>query len=487
MIYRFLFAIVCLSLVSGCHSNKNSLTHPPIAMDSYVVIADDNPTYFELSDHTPYIPIGLNLIAPGSTTRQDEDKAMAEVEGWMKALSENGGNYVRIWLSNSFWDIEHERAGVYDEAKVRRIDRFLGLARKYGLRVKMTVEHFRALTPEESSQSWALKSVYHKSKGGPLDSIGQYISTPAGHALLLKKLDFYQKRYGDDPRIFGWELWNEMNAMRIPTDSAFFAWNIKMLAALKERFPKNLAMQSLGSFDNPKVRDTYKTLMAMPGNEVAQIHRYLDLGAPMEICHGPMDIICADAVRELLSYHNAKPVILAETGAVEPGHAGPSQYYPLDTVGIILHDALFAPFFSGAAGAGMIWHWDQYVANNNLWHHFDRFAQVVEGLNPVTQQLKPLYYETKDLRVYGLRGTHVFLMWCRDKQNTWESELKDGIAPRSINHSVLNLDEFIGPSGLESLQSFDPWKNHWQDLDAGQTQLILPDFQRSIIVKGVMK
>lgn len=68
---------------------------------------------------------------------------------------------------------------------------------------------------------------------------------------------------------------------------------------------------------------------------------------------------------ENLSYHNAKPVILAETGAVEPKHAGPSQYYPLDTVGIILHDALFAPFFSGAAGAGMIWHWDQYVANNN--------------------------------------------------------------------------------------------------------------------------
>ena len=43
------------------------------------------------------------------------------------------------------------------------------------------------------------------------------------------------------------------------------------------------------------------------------MHRYLDLGASLDICKGPVDVIAADAVRELIAYHPGKPVILAET------------------------------------------------------------------------------------------------------------------------------------------------------------------------------
>ncbi len=486
MFHRFIIVIPFFCMVSSCHVNKPSPARHPAAGASYVQVAAENPAYFELSDQTPYIPIGLNMISPGRAAREGEEPGLAEMEGWMKALSENGGNYVRIWLSNPFWDIEPDQAGVYDEAKARRIDKLLALARKYGLRVKMTIEHFRALTPEESSQSWALKSVYHTSHGGPLDSVSQYITTEAGQSLMLKKLDYYKKRYGDDPVIFGWELWNEMNAMRVPKDSAFFRWNRKMLAEVKQRFPKNLAMQSLGSFDDVRIRETYKTIMKMPGNEVAQVHRYLDPGAPMEICHGPMDVICAEAVKELLAYGIEKPVILAETGAVEPRHSGPSQYYAKDTVGIILHDALFAPFFSGAAGAGMIWHWDQYVARNDLWRHFNRFAQVVKGLDPVREQFKPFYFETDDLRVYGLKGNQTFLLWCRDKENSWETELRDGIAPRTITHAVLSLHAYLNSDGIAAVRSFDPWKNEWQQRESSN-KITLPGFQRSIILKGSIR
>lgn len=482
MFQRFIFLIPWFCLASSCHVTRPSPNPHPADL-AYVRVAPEDPAFFQLSDGTPYIPIGLNMISPGRAARQGEEEGLAEMEAWMKALSENGGNYVRIWLSNPFWDVEPDHAGVYDEGKARRIDKVLALARRYGLRVKMTLEHFRALTPQESSQSWALKPVYHTSHGGPLDSVTQYITTEAGQSLMLKKLDYYQKRYGDDPVIFGWELWNEMNAMRVPRDSAFFGWNRKMLTELKQRFPKNLAMQSLGSFDDVRIRETYKTIMKMPGNEVAQVHRYLDPGAPMDVCHQPMDIICSDAVKELLDYNTGKPVILAETGAVESRHSGPSQYYAKDTVGIILHDALFAPFFSGAAGAGMIWHWDQYVATNNLWHHFDRFAQVVKGLDPVKEQFRPFYFETNDLRVYGLRGNKTFLCWCRDKENSWQSELRDGVAPRTIRRAALPLTQYLNPGGIAAVQSFDPWKNEWQERGT-RGEITLPDFQRSIILRG---
>jgi hypothetical protein len=68
--------------------------------------------------------------------------------------------------------------------------------------------------------------------------------------------------------------------------------NEKMLKAVKQRFPENLVMQSLGSFDGEYAKAPYEKLMRMPGNEVAQVHRYLDLGAAFEVCHAPMDVIC---------------------------------------------------------------------------------------------------------------------------------------------------------------------------------------------------
>jgi len=328
------------------------------------------------------------MINPSSRTHENPDSAFYEIGQWMKNLSENGGNYIRVWLSESFWDIE-DQAGKYNEERARRIDRFIETARKYKLRIKMTLEHFRSITLEENSQQWATKFAYHTSHGGPLDSIRQYLTSSAGKKLFLDKIDFYKKKYGSDTLFFGWELWNEMNAMKGPEDSVFFAWNEKMLAEVKSRFPENLVMQSLGSFDRDNVRPVYKKMMALRGNEIAQVHRYLDPGAKMEVCHGPMDIIASSAVEELLSYHLGKPVILAETGAVEPNHAGPSKYYPRDTAGILLHDILFAPFFSGSAGAGMSWHWESYVHKNNLWYHFKRFNEVIKGIDPIQEEFVP--------------------------------------------------------------------------------------------------
>ena len=47
---------------------------------------------------------------------------------------------------------------------------------------------------------------------------------------------------------------------------------------------------------------------------------------------------------------------------------------------MILHDVLFAPFFAGAAGAGQIWHWDEYVDKNNLWWQFRASPRRSAGL-----------------------------------------------------------------------------------------------------------
>ncbi|HLF34023.1 MAG TPA: hypothetical protein VI583_07290 [Cyclobacteriaceae bacterium] len=423
------------------------------------------------------------MINPSGRYRNDPDSSMIEIEGWMRKLSENGGNYVRVWLSQSFWDMEDEKAGEYRDEKVRRIDWFVETARKYNLHIKMTLEHFRGITAEETRQSWATKSIYHRSSGGPLDSISEYLSTPEGHKLFLDKINFYQQRYGSDPLFFGWELWNEMNAVRGPEDSIFFAWNEKMLDEVKQRFPENLAMQSFGSFDDDRVRTNYKKMILLPGNEVAQVHRYLDLGAPMEICQAPMDIICSSAIEEIRSYNPGKPLILAETGAVEPRHTGPSKFYEKDKDGILLHDILFAPFFSGSAGTGMSWHWESYVDRNNLWYHFGRFREAVKGINPIEENFIPVKSESDDFRIYMLKGTMNILIWVRDKNSSWKTELEEGMPARicsglELDLSLLDLDRLP-----LSVRIYDPWKNETSRIHAENSIIKLPDFRRSLVLQ----
>lgn len=473
-----------LLLLGSVACNSGNPEKSRISADrGYIGISSSNPSYFQYSDGTPYIPVGINMISPGGKYRNNPDSALYEMGQWMKKLSENGGNYIRVWLSSPFWDIEDHRAGEYSEEKALRIDRLIEMAGIYNLKIKMTFEHFRSLTLEENPQAWAVKEVYHASGGGPLDSISQYLTTPEGKKLFIDKLDFYRNRYGSDTLFFGWELWNEMNAVRVPQDSVFFSWNEQMLDEVKQRFPENLAMQSLGSFDADRVRELYRRMMLLPGNQVAQVHRYLDLGAEMRICHMPMDIVCSSAVEELKSYNTGKPVILAETGAVEPRHSGPFRYYQADTAGIILHDILFAPFFSGSAGAGMSWHWDSYVDKNNLWYHFRRFSEAIKGINPIEEEFVVSKSETDDFRVYQLNGKKTILIWLRDKNNTWESELRDGQPPITKSGIRLDLEQarINGSSG--EVAFYDPWHDKWQDAKPDGMKLLLPGFKRSLVIR----
>lgn len=444
---------------------------------AFVRVSPRDSRYLELSDGRPYIPIGLNLIHPDTPDRE----GLARMGQWMQRLGTNGGNFARIWLSSPFWDVEHERSGAYDEAKAQRITALLAMARRQGIRLKLTLEHFREMS-ESPRQRWANKPLHLVANGGTATNMADFFSGAVSRQRFAGKLDWFAGRYGNDPTIFGWELWNEINAVRAGAEH-FLPWTETMLTELHRRFPRNLAMQSLGSFDTAGVRDLYRRHSLVPGNDLAQVHRYLDLGASLEICHGPVDQLAADAVRELLGFGPGKPVILAESGAVEPRHSGPFKLYAADKDGIILHDVLFAPFFAGAAGAGQIWHWDVSVDRNNLWHHFARFAEAVKDLDPPVEGFQPAELKHPRLRVYALKGRQTLLMWCRDANNTWRTELQQGRSPLLMTGEAVDVRGLLEASLPARARAYDPWANRWTDLKRGVPKLVLPEFTRSLIVR----
>jgi hypothetical protein len=441
---------------------------------AFVCVSKRDRRYLELSDGSPYIPIGLNLVAPPERV-SDGTPGLRVYQGWLDQLAANGGNYVRAWLSNSFWDVEHTRSGEYDESQARRIDALLEMARARGIRVKMTMEHFRSIGG--GTQAWADKPLHHVANGGTANSIADFFDGERSRALFRGKIAWFAKRFGDRPEVFGWELWNEINAVR---GGDYLAWTEVMLAELHRRFSRNLCMQSLGSFDTARVHETYRRHSTMPGNDIAQVHRYLDLGASLNACKGPVDVLAADAVREVLAFDPGKPVILAESGAVEPRHSGPFKLYSADRDGTLLHDILFAPFFAGAAGAGQIWHWDAYVAKNNLWWHFKRFREAVKDIDPAGEGFTPSMGSHDRLRVYCLTGRRYTMFWCRDSRNDWQSELERGELPEDLTSLTLEHPAF---QSRRRVDAYDPWIGTWTAIRASGGRIVLPRLRRSLILR----
>lgn len=439
---------------------------------SFVSVSSKSPGYFQLSNGEHYIPVGLNLCWA---------KDLGVMDSYFQKLSLNGGNYARVWLNFPQHEIETE-FGTINSVNLSYVIKIVEMAVKYKIKVKFCIESFRRIATQKD---FFTKSQYHKENGGPFLDMNEYINSEKGREVYLNRLQVFREKLGDHPAVFGWELWNEMNAIN---SEGVVEWNENMLPRVKAMFPKNLVLQSLGSFDSESARGVYRAINRLAANEVAQIHRYLDMGASLDICKAPMDLLASNSIEELRSYQIQKPMLLAEVGGVKPRHTGPIELYALDKQGILLHDLLFAPFFSGAAGPGHAWHWDSYVDKNDLWYHFKHFNETIKDVNPIEEQFLPIKIIGTRVRSYILVGRYTILAWCRDGDNDWHKELKENIPPAYVREFVLDLSSLLSNSEIRSVENYDPWNSKWSNLPA-ESLISMPPFLRStvIIIKKVNK
>lgn len=451
---------------------------------SFVRISKKKPQHFELSNGSPFIMIGMNICFQRFIT--DNEEILAAYRKYLKNFADNGGNFIRVWMGVAFLDLEPEKPGQFDSAALERMKSLVGMAGEMNIRIKFTFDHFRHMDKSSQMESFPgaasfQQTVYIRENGGFADNMQEFLTSPKSRSNFIAKLELLAKHFADCPTIMAWELWNEINAVDAP-EQHWMNWTKAMLPELHRLFPNQLALQSLGSFDTLSRHHIYDWLCNLEHNDLNQAHRYLDPGAELDICRGPMDILCADTIKEILAKNPSKPAILAEGGAVEWRHCRMSHLYQDDIHGMLLHDILFAPFFAGSASCGHAWHWGFYVEKNNLWWHFKRFARAVEGIDPASEQFVPFTRESDRLRIYLLKGRTTSLLWCRDKMNTWDLELNRGCTPERLKGITLDIRD-LGVQASGKVEFYLPWEDKTCEVELINTVCNLPDFERSIVIK----
>jgi len=452
----------------------------------YVEVSRHDPRYFAFTNGEPYVPIGLNLCRPEffALSTGEEFKTGSkrgtlgarQYERWFRELAANGGNFARLWLGDSYLQAETEVAGELDPLRLAALDRVVELARQYGIRLKFCLEYFRCF----GDGSFPSRVLRHPNDGRTPRDMDEWFQSPDWQGLWRRKLNALLARYGDDPVVMAWELWNEINCCFTSGFTVQEQWTQRLLREIKAASPHNLVTNSLGSFDYDEfqaLQDAFK----MPEMDFQQVHRYLDQGASLEVCRCDTVALAVDAVQR--SRRADRPVLLAETGAVNDCHSGPFRYYGADHDGLIFHDTTYAAFFAGAAGSGHIWHWDsRYVDSKNLWPGFRALADALHGVAVDREGFELIDLSTDTYWCLGLRGRTVGLIWLRNKADRWDHVLRDSLIPPQIGDARIDLAAFGGRITRADL--FRPWP---QDGVApavinGAT-LMLPPFQHGLVCR----
>ena len=458
----------------------------PSRHPGFVKVSQRDPRYFACTDGSSYCPIGLNLVGPSvyrlpqgdqHFITKDETATLGvnEYRRWFRLLAENGGNFTRIWLSNGYFNIEGEIAADIDLLALTRLDAVVEAARENGIRLKLCFDHFRTFEP---GASWALKVLRHPQSGQSPKDMDEWFTSPDWRELWLQKISAYLARYGNDPIVMAWELWNEINACLTSHWEIARDWTRDMLRHIQPLVPKQMVVNSLGSFDAPESLTPYRDFWTdeMP---FQQVHRYLDQGASWDICHTDPVAFSLDAIQR--TRRPDKPVILAETGAVNDCHTGPFRYYRMDDRGVIFHDTTYPAFFAGAAGTGQIWHWGEYVDFKNLWSGFKPFADLVAGIQLDTENFQLLDLSSENVWILGLKGVSHLLLWLRNKADRWDHVLRDELETPRIEPITLNRDALGVYSGR--VQIISPFQEPLGEAVLADHQLTLPAFKYTLLVR----
>jgi hypothetical protein len=440
-----------------------------------VRINRQNPHYLGFDDGSLYFPIGLNI---GWATSVDD--TVMDYRRWFDELSQNGGNFARVWMASWSLGIEWQETGLGDYTnRLKRawlLDQVFQMANDRGVYIMLTLLNHGAFS-QTVNPEWS-ENPYSTALGGPLQNPGDFATDSQAKDLFKRRLRYISARYASSPNLMAWEWWSEVNWTPI-RENQLKAWITEMDDYLKTVDPYHHLTTNSSS-------GKITHIWSMPELNIVQQHDYSD--------RDPIDTF-GPIYSQLSRSGPEKPVILGEFGSSDDGEDA-----SMDSDPVHLHNGLWAAAFTGFAGTGMYWWWDIYIDPNNLWGQFKGISTFLEGENLALLKPRQAQVLLGKARALTLQDSRHALVWIRSDtydfdaaQKAYEGALKSGQGPSLWNYKVPRnrglVMEITGlADGNYTASWFDPQEAEW----LGETQVAvtglkaaikLPDFTCDLAVK----
>ena len=442
----------------------------------YIKVGNNDRRYFVYDDGSTYFPVGINMAYPTKYTLSSGFEfelsgniaylGLRQYRSWLDKCAQNGVNLVRLWIGHEYFTPDTEETSKLDYKKSSLLDEIIELARERNIKLKLTLEQFRYFNYDNKDEKFPTfsKKLYHN--GQPCLNAKEWLEDEKWQNAWCYKLEEFSKRFSGDTVIFCIEIWNEMACLGVDVAQ----WCKKKLPEIKKMFPKHLITNSYPSLESNANLELYKNF-CWEETDFIQVHRYIDQGAPLEICNFPIDMM-EDAVSQFSNYK--KPIFIAETGAVNDFHSGQFRFYSSDDRGIIFADTVYSPVFFGGCGIGNIWHWDdRYVESKNLYRLYRPIANVFSNINFQEEEFVTKNFSNDEVYMFSLYGKSTHILYIRNKQDTWQNVLRD-----------LNLPETVKQIAIPDIKNAEII-SIWDEETAYLTGNILNNLKYGVFIKGL--
>jgi len=476
-----------------------------------------NNHYLRFDDGSFFFGIGFNAVNTMGACMDGEVRSM-EV---MQKMRAQGGNMLQIDLCQGDyleWTAEkrplhpyyqaYQNLGWYNQQVASQIDRAVTLAESLGVYLRFSFFHWADFgeNPADGAPGFSANP-YWSRNGGPCRQADQFFTDKTAWEYQKKLFRYILARWGYSTHIICWELWNEVDNTLNYNVRIAGNWHKKTSDFLKSYDDNHIVTTSTASVYNAL------QLFSSFNSEIVTFHNYVSFEEEM-----PFNIVDNLQRNYKIMRPLNKPIIPGEFGYESQAGLGVLFQLATDSLGIDLHNQMWASLMMGFAATAMPWGWGSYIDRYNLYHHCTGIAKFTEGEDlgrmqsfaednlslqcgerylkyPAIDFPTPSekrngrrswgYYEKRsvpEVRVLGLISPDKALVWVQDQGSAWVNyeplEQVEGVVL-----TVYGLDE-----GTVKIEYWNTFRGVIINTAAGEVrggklQLPLPAFKHDLAVK----
>ena len=356
---------------TGTFPEQTFTATSPASPENKGFVRSDQTNYLHFDNGEQYIPIGENI-------GWQQSNIYADYKDWLTKLSDNGGNFFRLWHCAWGLGIEWENGNSgfqglrkYKQSAAFYQDWLYDFCAENGIYAMLCLHHHGQVS-SQVNPNWS-DSPYNAANGGPCQNTWDFFTNTTAKNHVKNRLRYVVARWGYARSVMSWELFNEVDwtDQFAQKKGDVSAWHLEMAAFLKDKDPyQHLVTTSYAqeSFD--------PVTWNQPDIDFTQTHHYVNTPN--------IERVLVSSNRKYIDEFG-KPSLTGEFGLTTTG----VDLGTTDPDGIHIHNSLWGTLFGGGMGAGMTWWWDNYVEPKDLYYHFEPVSTVAQNVPFKTGNLSP--------------------------------------------------------------------------------------------------